>query len=146
LLFDLERFHLRRKSCPNDIDSREQIIWGQALYLRNYRSIPSNVSRKQKLSKLAVVASYYGFHGYALETIDYLTQQAELLAPNEKTELQQLTLLYTSELRKESRRLLLQPLEQSFLGRAFRKLKALLKSLYKLLQSFTRKRNYFWKD
>lgn len=142
VLFSLERFHLRRKSCPSDIDSREQIVWGQALYLRDYRSIPSNISRKQKLSKLAMVASYHGLHGYALETVNYLMQQAGLLVSTEKQELEHLTFRYISELRKESQWSRLHPLEKSFLGGAFRNLRL----LYKFIQSFKRKHNYFWKD
>lgn len=87
MLFDLERYHLRRKAGPVTSYSREQIVWGQALYLKDWKS-SSCTFTKQKLGKLATIASFYGFHSYAFEVIDYLLMDdAHILTPQEKEEL-----------------------------------------------------------
>lgn len=147
MLFDLERYHLRRKHCPSGVDSREQIVWGQALYLRDFRSFSiDTMLLKQKLSKLAMAASYYGFHSYALEIIDYLTQHTGLLTSLEKKELENLTNHYISGLKKNRMLDWMQSLEQSIFGKAFRRWGKVFASLYESYQYVMSKRKYFWKD
>ena len=87
MLFDLERYHLRRKAVPPDGVSREQIVWGQALYFKDWRYDLAS-STKQSLCKLAVISSFYGFHSYALEIIEYLiSDDVKILTLQEKKEL-----------------------------------------------------------
>lgn len=146
-LFDLERYHLKLNSNQADIDSREQIVWGQALYLRDYLLFPDDPSNlKQKLSKLAVTASHYGFHSYTIEIVNYLEKQEMLLTPIEKKELTDAFSLYILELRSDPflgwARFLnkppLQKLIQKWWGR--------IKKIYEACQYVIERQNYFWKD
>jgi FkbM family methyltransferase len=150
VLFDLERFHLRRKSGPPEVDSREQIVWGQALYLRDFHSFSvAPAIKKQKLAKLAMVASYYGFHSYALEVMNYLTQDAHLLVVEEKKELEHLSAQYFSELEGgRNRRLVgwMQSLDRSRFHTIFRRWGDILTRFYEAYQHVKRKQIYFWKD
>lgn len=100
MLFDLERYHLKRKAVPVDFFSREQIVWGQALYIKDW-NIASGTFTKQKLSKLAIMASYYGFHSYAFEIFGYLLRdEVQVLTLQEKKELK---IISANELRKRQR-------------------------------------------
>jgi len=90
MLFDLERYHLRRKTAPVDGLSREQIVWGQALYFKDWENDLA-ASTKQSLCKLAVIASFYGFHSYALEIVEYLLgNDVKLLSSKEKDQLKEI--------------------------------------------------------
>lgn len=101
MLFDLERYHLKRKAASGNFSSREQIVWGQALYIKDW-NIASGTFTKQKLSKLATMASYYGFHSYAFEIFEYLLRDdIQILTLEEKKELR---IISANELRKRQRR------------------------------------------
>lgn len=147
MLFDLDRYHLRRNSYPVGVDSREQIVWGQALYLRDFRSLSNEPAvSKQKLLKLAVVASHYGFHSYALEIVNYLEQSVNLFSPEEKKELKNAFSLYISSLKdnphlKWANRLNKPPFRKTFY--------CWWKSISKYYAAFRfvmDRQQYFWKD
>lgn len=145
-LFDLERYHLRRKFSPSGIDAREQIVWGQALYLRDYRSLPGGSLLKQKLSKLIVIASFYGFHGYALEIIEHLLRDAGLLTAVEMKELENSRDKYLSGLKNSRIMAWMMFIDRSPFHRAFRGLGRILLKLYEAYRLVTNKQKYFWKD
>jgi hypothetical protein len=87
MLFDLERYHLRRKTSPVQPSSREQIIWGQALYFKDWKN-SSETFTKQKLGKLAMTASFYGFHSYASEILEYMMRDnVNILSLEERDQL-----------------------------------------------------------
>lgn len=150
ILFDLERYHLRRKSCPPQADSREQIVWGQALYFRDFRSLASDLLiKKQKLSKMAMVASYFGFHSYALEVINYLTQDTDLLTVEERKAIEDLAAKYVSRLENSRNRRIgkwLKLLDQSPFDKIFQNWGKTLTNFYEAYQLIVRKQKYFWKD
>lgn len=149
MLFDLERYHLRRKSCTPGVDSREQIVWGQALYLRDFRSLSGDpVINKQKLGKLVMIASYYGFHSYALEIINYLTQDSGLLTTEEKQEFERLSAEYISGLKQSPSRLVdwMRFLDRSPFHKVFRRGRDALTRFAEAYRLVTRKQKYFWKD
>ena len=71
MLFDLTRSRYRRTNFPAHALTRGQLLWGDALYLRDHAWFASR-GKKMPLFKLALLAAHLGFHDYALETIDLL--------------------------------------------------------------------------
>ena len=146
MLFDLRRYHLRRKSCPSDIQSQEQIIWGQALYLRDYKAIDPRIGIGiQKLAKLAVTASYYGFHSYALEIIDIMLEDS-LLQLDVESELISALKKYTADLAPNWMMRVTLYLDRPPLQRIFRLFGSIILRLSRAYQFVALKRVYVWKD
>jgi len=109
-LFDLSRVRYRRKTLPPKMDTRAQLLWGDALYFRDYQYFNSR-SMKQNAIKLAVLASAYGFHDYAMEILQHLLSKGrEVLADSELTELERSSQTYLSELSRPGRLARLVPL------------------------------------
>ncbi len=147
MLFDLERYHLRRKSSPVGVDSREQILWGQALYFRNFPTLPVNrAAAKQQLCKLAMTASYYGFHGYALDVINFLGETLDLLTPPETKELQDAAARYISRLQGNPVAKRMRSLDKSLFHQAFRRWGDVCARWYEAYRFVTSRQKYFWKD
>ena len=71
MLFDLTRSRYRRANFPEHALTRGQLLWGDALYLRDHAWFAAR-GGKMPLFKLALLAVHLGFHDYALETIDLL--------------------------------------------------------------------------
>jgi hypothetical protein len=67
-LFDLTRYRGRRTTLEPHQPTRGQVLWGQALYLRDYTRLATS---EQKL-RLAVLASFYQHDDYALEIVEQL--------------------------------------------------------------------------
>jgi len=147
LLFDLNRYHLRRKTCPPNFQAGEQIVWGQALYLRDIQSMPSSFG-KQKLCKLALVSSFYGFHSYAIEIINYLLEaQTEMLTEKETGELKAARVNYINSITKNSRLVrLMRFLDRSPFRRLFHNLGSLCYEIGKTSQEINTAHRYFWVD
>lgn len=66
LLFDIRNYYLHRKKMRENIQSKGQLCWGQAYYLRDY-SFFLNSSDITKLIKLIHLSSALQFHDYAIE-------------------------------------------------------------------------------
>jgi FkbM family methyltransferase len=45
-LFDVSRFRARRGTLPAGVPTRGQLLWGHALYLRDYRTLPSSAAMR----------------------------------------------------------------------------------------------------
>jgi len=71
VLFDLARSRCRRQNLPIDQLTRGQLVWGEALYLRDYRWLSAKVATDAAL-RLCLLAAHSGFHDYALEGMDLL--------------------------------------------------------------------------
>jgi len=71
MLFDLSRTRYRRARFPARALTRGQLLWGDALYLRNYETLRADSSRVS-LFTLCLLAAHLGFHDYALEVLDFL--------------------------------------------------------------------------
>jgi len=97
MLFDLSRVYYRRKVMSREIDTRGQLVYGDALYLRDYRYF---VERSMKLEamKLAVLASAYGFHDYALEIVQFLLGEGNMLTDTERADLEKAHRSYRNRL------------------------------------------------
>lgn len=67
-LFDLTRYRGRRTTLAHHQPTRGQLLWGQALYLRDHDRLPTT----QQQLRLAVLASFYQCDDYALEIVDQL--------------------------------------------------------------------------
>lgn len=146
-LFDLDRYHLRRNSYPTGVDSREQIVWGQALYLRDFRSFSDEPAiLKQKLAKLAVVASHYSFHSYALEIINYLAQQDGLFDFAEKKVLEDASAQYLSKLRSDPYLRWARFFNKPPLRKTFRRWWGRITKFFEACRFVVDKQRYFWKD
>jgi hypothetical protein len=140
MLFDLERYHLRRKTGQAQILCKEQLVWGQALYFKDWRYAPAAFT-KQKLGKLAMVASFHGFHSYALEILEYLQSgNANMLSLDERDQLVRIlndrTPFWELSLRESMTQFLKKIPRRigSFFGRIKNK------------GAFLETSNYFWKD
>ena len=68
-LFDLSRYRLIRKSIDLSLQTRGQLMWGHAIYLKDYNVLEENPT---DLLKLAIIASFYNFHDYALEILGHM--------------------------------------------------------------------------
>jgi FkbM family methyltransferase len=139
-LFDLDRYHLRRKAGPMATGSKEQIIWGQALYFKDWKNT-SETFTKQEFGKLAMIASFYGFHTYASEILEYmLSDHVSVLSEMERDQLAEIyhhgTPFWEVSLRD---RLVI------FLKRIPRRIQSLFK-LMKNMFAASQADNYFWKD
>ncbi len=96
MLFDLSRHRYRRTSYPRESETRGQLLAGDAYYLKDYRCINRNV--KEQLMRLIAVASYYGFHDYALEIIIFLLEDKSVqLEVFEKVALEQICHRFLTE-------------------------------------------------
>ncbi len=71
MLFDLSRNRYRRTSLPRHIATRGQMLWGDAIYLRDYEWFTKNGGSNQ-LASLCVTAAALGFHDYALEVLEFV--------------------------------------------------------------------------
>jgi FkbM family methyltransferase len=73
MLFDLSRNRYRRAAMPRDLVTRGQLLWGDALYLRDYHWFSGSAANERVL-KVCVIAGLLGFHDYALEAWDFVLQ------------------------------------------------------------------------
>ncbi|MFI5090830.1 MAG: FkbM family methyltransferase [Terriglobales bacterium] len=74
MLFDLSRNRYRRAAMPHDLVTRGQLLWGDAVYLRDYDWFTGSAA-KERLLKLCVIAGLLGFHDYALEAWDFVLRE-----------------------------------------------------------------------
>lgn len=101
MFFDISRIHYRRQNFPRNLQTKGQIIWGDALYLKDYQKILGQ-NMKKKLLKLALIATYYGFYDYALEIMNSLLEQKTIkLNPHEIVQLTDLQKSYQNFLYKK---------------------------------------------
>jgi FkbM family methyltransferase len=75
MLFDLSRNRYRRAAMARDLITRGQLLWGDAIYLRDYRSLTGNGAKERAL-KLSVIAGLLGVHDYALEAWDFVLRNS----------------------------------------------------------------------
>jgi len=101
VLFDLSRVRYRRSILPDGAETRGQLLWGDALYLRDYRHFDKR-SLKLRAAKLALLASACGFHDYALEILQFLCKNADMLTDDEQQQLDRARRSYLLELRRGS--------------------------------------------
>lgn len=87
MLFDLSRTRYRRHNFPPDALTRGQLLWGDALYLRDAAWFTVR-SDKLALLKLGLIAAHLQFHDYALEIIDLLLNETAVVSsPQERASL-----------------------------------------------------------
>ena len=87
VLFDLSRTRYRREAAPADLPTRGQLLWGDAVYLRDHERLLEGSSAVPCL-QLAVLASACGFHDYALKVVDALVS-TPALPDSQRRELRQ---------------------------------------------------------
>lgn len=147
MLFDLLRHRYRRENYPRDLDTRGQLLYGDAFYLKDYQYLAEK-GKKQEATKLAVIASFHGFHDYALEIIDFLLQGgAGALNSEEMKALTSARLDYVSSLASRPWWVrLMGLLAHSPLRRLFRVMGLIGKRLGDDYKSVTVKRNFNWSD
>jgi len=102
MLFDLTRNRYRRAAMPRELVTRGQLLWGDAIYLRDYRRFAGSAA-KERVLKLCVVGGLLGFHDYALEAWDFVLQGGTgVLSDIERAALANLHKQYLDELRSQS--------------------------------------------
>jgi len=70
-LFDLATYRGRRAAFELEQPTRGQLLWGQAVYLREVETVGTPTRRL----RLAALARFYGFPDYALEVIDSIPSE-----------------------------------------------------------------------
>jgi len=102
MLFDLSRARYRRAAMSRDLVTRGQLLWGDALYLRDYNSFAGEKAKEHVL-KLCIVAGLLGFHDYALEAWDFVLREgAGPASDHQRVALMTLRKQYLDELCRES--------------------------------------------
>jgi FkbM family methyltransferase len=102
MLFDLSRNRYRRTAMAHDLLTRGQLLWGDAVFLRDYRSFAGSTA-KERVLKLCVLAGLLGFHDYALEAWDFVLQEgAGAVSDIERAALTNLRRQYIDELHGHS--------------------------------------------
>jgi FkbM family methyltransferase len=99
LLFDLSRSRYRRAGFSDDVLTRGQLLWGDAIYLKDYRSLVG-AENNLALFKLCLLAAHLQFHDYALEVLEYLLSKAQSLQLEEHAALRAAHDQYTADLRR----------------------------------------------
>ncbi|HMK21456.1 MAG TPA: FkbM family methyltransferase [Terriglobales bacterium] len=103
VLFDLSRSRCRRRNLQGDQLTRGQLLWGDAVYLRDYGWFESRSSTDGAL-RLCMVAAHLGFHDYALEGIDRLLSGAMgALSPAQEAGLREARDQYRIDLKSSAR-------------------------------------------
>ena len=102
MLFDLTRNRYRRAGMARDLPTRGQLLWGDAVYLRDYHWFSGSFT-KERVLKLCVIAGLLGFHDYALEAWDFILQGGiGEVSDIERAALTNLHKQYLDELRGQS--------------------------------------------
>lgn len=102
MLFDLTRNRYRRAAMPRNIITRGQLLWGDALYLRNYRSFNGSAA-KERVLKLCVIAGLLGCHDYAVEAWGFVLQEGTgSVSEIERAALTNIRKQYLDELHSQS--------------------------------------------
>lgn len=71
-LYDLSRYHVSRAAAGKSVATRGQLLWGQALYLRDHRSTPSDTLS----ARLAVIAALLHLPDLAFRILHRLSKDA----------------------------------------------------------------------
>jgi hypothetical protein len=98
VLFDLSRSRYRRAGFPNDALTRGQLLWGDAIYLKDYRF--ADAADNLALFKLCLLAAHLQFHDYALEVLEFLLSKSEALTPEEQAAVRGAHDQYIADLRR----------------------------------------------
>ena len=102
MLFDLSRSRYRRAAMPRDLVTRGQLLWGDAVYLRDYHWFTGS-GAKERVLKLCIVAGLLGFHDYALEAWDFVLREgAGAVSDIERAALTNIRQQYLDELHSHS--------------------------------------------
>lgn len=103
MLFDLSRNRYRRAAMPRDLVTRGQLLWGDAVYLRDYRCFTGSTA-KEGVLKLCIIAGLLGFHDYALEAWNFVLREgAGAVSDIERAALTNIRKQYLDELHRQSR-------------------------------------------
>jgi FkbM family methyltransferase len=147
MLFDLSRTRYRRSNFPPDDLTRGQLLWGDALYLRDAAWFTTQ-SDKLSLFKLSLVAAHLQFHDYALEIIDLLLNEpAVVLSPEERTSLLAARQRYLQDLARGANWIrALRGLEAVGLGRPIKAVGRLATQLGERLRKDRLMAEYNWVD
>ncbi len=144
VLFDIERYYLRRINFPLDVPSREQMVWGQAIYFKNLDSLPESNKFGQAI-KMAMMASYFGFNSYAVEIFEYLLNM-DMFTTLEDREVIKAYKKHISSLNNGRLVQAMLWLDRSFLRNLFRYFGKYFLQLGDAYHFVTTQRKYFWKD
>lgn len=76
VLFDLSRHRYRRSSAPRSILTKGQLLYGHAVYMRDYKLL-TGVDAWLKTIKLIMIADFFRFRDYAYEMAAHLIGQSQ---------------------------------------------------------------------
>ncbi|PIP37489.1 MAG: hypothetical protein COX19_16635 [Desulfobacterales bacterium CG23_combo_of_CG06-09_8_20_14_all_51_8] len=145
MLFDLSRHRYRRVNYPNECETRGQLLYGQAFYLKDYHVIKAD--KKDAFYKLIFIADFYGFHDYALEVVNFLLSgDAGRLDHFESDMLEQIRNIYTCESVPDKKTKVLRLLHNSPLRKILHKLMSVCKTIVYRYYQLTEKNRYSWSD
>jgi FkbM family methyltransferase len=102
-LFDLSRSRCRRQNLPPGQLTRGQLLWGDAVYLRDYGWFRARSSTDAAL-RLCLIAAHLGFHDYALEGMALLLGgKLGKLSQDQESAVREARDQYTSDLKGSAR-------------------------------------------
>ncbi len=147
ILFDLSRYHYRRKNSPHRLPTRGQLVYGHAIYLKDYRLLPES-SKMEKGIKLCMIADYYGFWDYAYEVALHLsTTQPASSAGSESTLLADILKYYEAKtLEKNRTQRIMETAERSGMGGPLQRLIQFFEKVSTLYKKTRWAERPFWVD
>jgi FkbM family methyltransferase len=145
MLFDLSRYYYRRENYPTDLDTKGQLLYGQAIYLKDYFFLPKK-KRVQSLIKLALVADYYGFYDYVVELFDLLLEDKEVnLLSYQKKMYKRFRDNYITSLKNKNIILkIIKNIEKSFIGKFSDKFYSFCVRFLEVYIFPKKRRNFSW--
>lgn len=85
-LFDLSRQRYQRRCIQMPSRMRGQLLWGNALYFKDYGAIRTKTAREDCVL-LALIAWDYGYPDYAIEILEYVMQLGDWTGREETAQL-----------------------------------------------------------
>lgn len=74
----LDRTHLRRSGYDPEIYSRRELVWGHALYLRRFETLPQSLDLGKFVTRAAALYTSFDLMDLALELLDSPAARASL--------------------------------------------------------------------
>jgi FkbM family methyltransferase len=142
LLFDMSRYHVRRDSVERTVATRGQLLWGHALYLRDYTRV---VESADTLLRLAAAAALLGIPDYTAEIVGgMLPLHAEYGLDH--TDLDRMRRAVVEDRKGGALARIFDALNRSGLGGIAKWTGAGAWRVHEAYESVTSRRNYVWRN
>jgi FkbM family methyltransferase len=141
-LFDVDRYHVRRHGCAAGPATRGQVLWGQAIYLKDHQRI----AELQDRVALAAIAWSSGFADYAAQILDEELRSGAPLAAEVRKDLERTRQRICAAVTAGRAVRVLRWSEQTFLRGLVRGAASGVAALHRSFEEATTRHNYVWRD